>query len=83
VVGTVPDYALARSVFSRAASSVWTDLPASVTALSAVNPAGERFWFIHNWSGSAVSVEPPKGLSSGDRLELAPRDVRVVKEERA
>ncbi|TCO18565.1 beta-galactosidase [Kribbella steppae] len=82
VVGTVPDNALARSVFTRAVDSVWPGLPASVTAVSAVNPAGERLWFIHNWSGSPVSVEPPKGLTV-DRLELAPRDVRVVREERA
>ncbi|TDO52472.1 beta-galactosidase [Kribbella sp. VKM Ac-2527] len=82
VVGTVPDGALARSVFSRALDSVWSQLPASVTALSAVNPAGERLWFVHNWSGSPVSVEPPAGVTGG-RLELGPRDVRVLGEERA
>jgi beta-galactosidase len=88
VVGTVPDAALARAVFGRAMSPVWPDLPESVTALSAVNPAGERLWFLHNWSGSAVVVEPLSGLvdvlrqKSVDRLELAPRDVRVLREER-
>jgi hypothetical protein len=30
-----------------------------------------------------VSVEPPKGLIAGGRFELAPRDVHVVREERA
>ena len=88
VVGTVPDAALARAVFTRAMSPVWSGLPESVTALSAVNPAGERLWFLHNWSGSAVVVEPPLGLidvlrqTSVDRLELGPRDVRVLREER-
>ncbi|MGW1344599.1 beta-galactosidase [Kribbella sp. NPDC002412] len=78
VVGTVPDPALARAVFRRVAEPVWPGLPESVTALSAVNPAGERLWFVHNWSGSAVCVE-----LAGDRFELAARDVRVVREERA
>lgn len=78
VLGTVPDPALARAVFKRVAEPVWSGLPKSVTALSAVNPAGERLWFVHNWSGSAVCVEV-----AGDRFELAARDVRVVREERA
>ncbi|MFI6676564.1 beta-galactosidase [Kribbella sp. NPDC050470] len=78
VVGTVPDHALARAVFKRVAEPVWPGLPESVTALSAVNPAGERLWFVHNWSGSAVCVEV-----AGDRFELAARGVRVVREELA
>jgi beta-galactosidase len=82
VVGTVPDGALARSMFSRALDSVWSELPASVTALSAVNPAGERLWFVHNWSGSPVSIQPPANVAGG-RLELGPRDVRVLREELA
>ncbi|MFI7065506.1 beta-galactosidase [Kribbella sp. NPDC050124] len=78
VVGTVPDAALARAVFKGVGEPVWPGLPESVTALSAVNPAGERLWFVHNWSGSAACVEV-----AGDRFELAARDVRVVREERA
>ncbi|MEV0290771.1 beta-galactosidase [Kribbella sp. NPDC050820] len=78
VVGTVPDPGLARAVFKRVAEPVWPGLPESVTALSAVNPAGERLWFVHNWSGSAVCVEV-----AGDRFELAARGVRVVREELA
>jgi len=82
VVGTVPDAALARAIFSRAMSPLWSGLPESVTALSAVNSVGERLWFVHNWSGSAVVVKPPIGLTAVDRLELGPRDVRVLREAR-
>ncbi|MEU4607031.1 beta-galactosidase [Kribbella sp. NPDC023972] len=91
LVGTVPDAALARSIFSRAATTLWPELPASVTAMSAVNPAGERLWFVHNWSGARVTVRAPMTLTdvlrdvvvaAGTELELDSRDVRVLREER-
>jgi beta-galactosidase len=92
LVGTVPDAALARSIFSQAATALWTELPASVTAMSAVNPAGKRLWFVHNWSGANVTVRAPMALvdvlrdvvvAAGTELELSGRDVRVLRQERA
>jgi beta-galactosidase len=92
-VGTVPDPALAHSIAGFAAGNTrpaWGELPPSVTALSAANPAGERLWFLHNWSGTAVEVTAPTTMSdllqrspvaAGDRLELTARDVRVLREE--
>jgi len=86
-VGTVPDPVLAAAVHGEKA--VWGGLPESVTALSAVNAAGERVWFVHNWSGVEVRVEAPAGLidvlsqEKVERLELGPRDVRVLCEEQA
>lgn len=83
VAGTVPDATLARSIAGLLAPCEWGTLPPSVTALSAVNAAGERLWFVHNWSGSTVSVEVPGGLSAlGERLEMGPRDVRVLRDGR-
>jgi beta-galactosidase len=64
-VGTVPDAALGRAVFASAGGCRWSGLPASVTALSAVNPAGERMWFVHNWSGGSVRVDAPAWLGGG------------------
>ncbi|WP_328519142.1 beta-galactosidase [Kribbella sp. NBC_00359] len=66
-VGTVPDPALAAAIHGK--SATWAP---SVTALSAVNSAGERLWFVHNWSGAEVAV---KGL------ELGPWDVQVLRED--
>ncbi|GAA3147530.1 beta-galactosidase [Kribbella aluminosa] len=72
-VGTVPDASLAAGLFGD--SRVWAP---SVTAMSAVNADGERIWFVHNWSGTAVTVEP----AVLGRIELGPWDVRVLKEGR-
>ncbi|HET6739851.1 MAG TPA: beta-galactosidase [Kribbella sp.] len=72
-VGTVPDALLAAALYGE--SQLWAP---SVTAMSAVNGAGERLWFVHNWSATAVTVEP----SALGRVELGPWDVRVLKESR-
>ncbi|MGZ0152282.1 beta-galactosidase [Kribbella sp. WER1] len=72
-VGTVPDADLAAGLFGE--SRLWAP---SVTAMSAVNAAGERIWFVHNWSGTPVTVEP----AVLGRIELGPWDVRVLKEAR-
>jgi beta-galactosidase len=90
-VGTVPDPALARAVAAFAAGeSPWSGSPSSVTALSAVNPAGERLWFVHNWSGSAVTVSAPMALTdvlsqdvvaAGAEIELAARGARILRED--
>jgi beta-galactosidase len=71
-VGTLPDPALAAALFGE--SRAWAP---SVTALSAVNAAGERLWFVHNWSGVAVTVKPPVDVLDG-AVELGPWDVRVL-----
>jgi beta-galactosidase len=67
-VATMPDPVLSAAIHGKTA-----DWGPSVTALSAVNSAGERLWFVHNWSGVDVVA---------GRLELAPWDVRVLREER-
>jgi len=71
-VGTVPDCSLAAALYGE--SQLWAP---SVTALSAVNAAGERLWFVHNWSGASVVMSPPVPVG---RIELGPWDVRVLKE---
>ncbi|TWD75187.1 beta-galactosidase [Kribbella amoyensis] len=90
-VGSVPDPVLARSIAELTAVPAWTGLPESVTAMSAVNPAGRRLWFVHNWSGDPVEVTVPfavtevlteKPVASDESFELAARDVRVLREER-
>ncbi|GAB2607443.1 beta-galactosidase [Kribbella endophytica] len=87
-VGTVPDAALARSIAEFAGGASGWELPASVTALSAVNPAGERLWFVHNWSGDPVDVVVPSALTDvlaeqrvDELIRLQARDVRVLKED--
>ncbi|MEU8221086.1 beta-galactosidase [Kribbella sp. NPDC048915] len=70
-VGTVPDAALAAALYGK--SRLWAP---SVTALSAVNAAGERLWFVHNWSGTAVTVTPPREVAGP--VQLGPWDVRVL-----
>ncbi|GAA1550681.1 beta-galactosidase [Kribbella sancticallisti] len=90
-VGTVPDPVLARAIAGFVgAAGPWRDLPESVTALSAVNPMGRRLWFVHNWSGSPVEVAAPSAMTdvlrqapvaAGESIQLAARDVRVLREE--
>ncbi|NIK57733.1 beta-galactosidase [Kribbella shirazensis] len=74
-VGTVPDTELAAALWTASYGESRLLAP-SVTALSAVNAAGERLWFVHNWSGTAVVVEPP----GFEQFELGPWDVRVLRE---
>jgi beta-galactosidase len=71
-VGTVPDPLLAASIHGE--SRLWAP---SVTALSAVNPAGERLWFVHNWSGTAVSVDPPLVLRPIEPGPVALRSIEL------
>ena len=92
-VGTVPNPVLAASIAGFAAGSErvrWSDLPDSATVLSAVNPAGRRLWFLHNWSGDPVDMTAPIAatdvlrktpVAPGESIHLAARDVRVLREE--
>lgn len=62
---------------------------ASVRVSSSTNRSGDRLHVVHNWSWTSVSVRPPSAVSdvlsaatfhAGDRIELAPWDVRVLRE---
>jgi len=65
-VGTVPDPVLAadlvRWLVPAGVGAGWdlTGLP--VTLTSGVNAAGDRLWFLHNWSGAGVDVGVPVDL---------------------
>lgn len=87
-VATVPNPPLAKAIAALTnPARRWRGLPDSVTALSGVNAVGERLWFVHNWSGAEVVVEPPVKLTdvltgtAVARLVFGAWDVRVLKEE--
>ncbi|GAB2964748.1 beta-galactosidase [Streptomyces pseudoechinosporeus] len=89
-VGTLPDSAFARALAEFTGAGVrrqWPELPDSVTVTSARNGAGERLWFVHNWSWTPVTVPLPEAMDdllSGERLgagiglRLDAWDVRVL-----
>ncbi|WP_432879013.1 beta-galactosidase [Kribbella sp. CA-245084] len=80
-VGTVPDAELSASLYGE--SRLWGP---SVTAMSAVNPAGKRLWFVHNWSGEELTVRPPVRVEQllpvgpGEAVVLGAWDVVVLEE---
>ena len=88
--GCIPDQRFAKALFVWLVPEnrrLWGDRPPSVTATSAHNPAGQRLWFLHNWSWNEVYVRAPMSVreilrdteySSGDSVCLGPWDVRVV-----
>jgi beta-galactosidase len=92
-VGTVPDLKLAEAVLrwaSAGRTSTWSELPASVTCTGATAADGSRLRFVHNWSWDPAAVTPPvdcrdvltgKPIPSGDDLELAAWDIRVLVEQ--
>lgn len=85
-VGTLPDQSFANALAEFIAPvRAWGERPESVTVSSAVNAAGRRIWFVHNWSWHPVSVPTPALLTDvlsgepvGDSLDLGPWDVRVL-----
>jgi beta-galactosidase len=90
-VGTVPNPVLAADLarwLAAGQSQTFGDLPASVTANSATNAAGERIHVLHNWSWTPVQLTLPCDMSDvlaeGEDpkrdLELGPWDVRVLAE---
>jgi beta-galactosidase len=66
------------------------DPPASVRVNTARSAAGDRLWFLSNWSGAPVTIPAvPVGgkelftgnrLESDSALELGPWDVKIVVE---
>ncbi|MEU0093357.1 beta-galactosidase [Kribbella sp. NPDC006257] len=90
-VGTVPDDALARALFVLISPvpDTWGPLPDSVTVRTAVDRAGRRLHFIHNWSWEPCELTAPSDLLDlltktpiglGDPIRLEPWDVRVISE---
>jgi beta-galactosidase len=75
VVGTVPDPALAADVVRYAVAEPiaagWGADGTPVRVTSGRTPAGDRIWFVHNWSGSPADVTIPEALTdldTGDAL---------------
>ncbi|RYV50789.1 beta-galactosidase [Pengzhenrongella frigida] len=94
-VGTVPDRELAGHLaryLARTSLPVdpWRDArPETVTVTAAVNAAGERLRFVHNWSWEPATYRLPAAvrdvlddvaLAAGELLALGPWDVRVLRE---
>jgi len=90
-VGTVPDPALARAVMGwvAPAPSGWQPQAQTQTLRGATNAAGDRIWFLHNWSWdpsvhdlpvAATDLTTGEELAAGLRLELGAWDVRVLRE---
>lgn len=92
-LGAFPDLELSTA-FARwlAPEHPWADAlaDARLTVHGATNAAGERLWFVHNWSGDAISVTAPMAVDdvlapdveATTHLQLGPRDVRVLREAR-
>ncbi|WP_326794155.1 beta-galactosidase [Streptomyces sp. NBC_01808] len=90
-VGTLPDSAFAAALAEFTGPGVrqrWRDLPESVTVTSARNGAGERLWFVHNWSWEPVRAVAPEAVTdvlAGDtaqgveEIRLGAWDVRVLR----
>jgi beta-galactosidase len=88
-VGTLPGLDLAQSLGDWLGSgNPWAGrlVPGALTAHGATNAAGERLWFVHNFSWETRSVVPPMAVAdvlTGEEvgsLELGPWDVRVLRE---
>ncbi len=97
-VGTIPDRELAGRLARYLArtslpAEEWRDArPETVTVTVAVNAAGERLRFVHNWSWTPTSFAVPgevadlldgEPLAAGAKFELGPWDVRVLRERHA
>ena len=88
-VGTVPNPALAQSLFAWASAGQprrWRGLPAEVTVTGATARDGAHLSFVHNWNWQPRSLAAPVALrdvlssqdfSVGDSIDLGPWDVRV------
>ena len=88
-VGTVPNPALAQSLFAWASAGQprrWRGLPAEVTVTGATARDGTHLSFVHNWNWQPRSLAAPVDLrdvlssqhfSVGDSIDLGPWDVRV------
>jgi beta-galactosidase len=95
-LGAFPDLELAESLgrwlaAEHGTAHPWRDslVPGIVQVHGAVNGAGERLWFVHNFSESRRTATAPVALDDvltgdavavGARIELGPWDVRVLRE---
>ncbi len=87
-LGSMPDLELAESVGRWLGSAhPWADqlVPGRVSVHGAINGAGERLWFVHNWGFEPQSVTPPMAVAdltgaAQDVIELGAWDVRVLRE---
>jgi beta-galactosidase len=88
-VGTLPGLDLAEALGKwLAPNHPWADalVPGAVAVHGAANAAGERLWFVHNFTWERRSIAPPipvADLFTGapvPALELGPWDVRIVRE---
>lgn len=98
-LGAVPDLELATGLARWVAGEAglthpWAPalVPGRVQVHGATNGAGDRLWFVHNFSdepAGAVApadledvLEPRASLRAGDTVDLGPWDVRVLRERR-
>jgi beta-galactosidase len=89
-VGTVPNDAFAKALFTWAATGdAWRPANPSVTATSGTAGDGGTVRFVHNWSWDETSVELPVAVidllgdaeyAAGASLSLGPWDVKVLRE---
>jgi len=90
-VGTLPDRTLAVALagWLRPATDAWADRPDRVTVTGARNAEGGQLRFVSNWSWESTSLALPVAardllsetdLRSGDDLDLAAWDIRVLLE---
>ena len=85
-LGTVPNESLAAALVEwlTKPKTEWGIKGQPVSAHSGINAAGERIWFLHNWSSLPAMIVVPGTVTdvlcdcdvSGD-LEMSPWDVRI------
>lgn len=88
-VGTLPGLDLAEALGQwLAPNHAWADVlvPGAVTVHGATNAAGDRLWFVHNFTWEHRSITPPMPVTdlltgaAVQNLELGPWDVRILRE---
>jgi beta-galactosidase len=89
-LGAFPDLELATALGEYlGAANPWGAAlePGRITAQGAVNAAGERIWFVHNWGDAPRTIRAPFAvedvLAPGEtatEVVLHGRDVRVLRE---
>ena len=85
-LGSLPDRELATSLGAWLGDArPWGAVPDAVSVHGAVNGAGERLWFVHNWGFEPHTVTPPVAVTELDgspiaRLDLGAWDVRILRE---
>jgi beta-galactosidase len=91
-VGTLPNARLGRALagWVGAASGLapsWADLPEAVRVNGTRTRAGERLWFVGNWSWQPATITVPQAVRDlhdggevpkGERLSLGAWDVRLL-----